>query len=487
MVRRGLAAGVVSSLLLLTVLIAPASADPSEFSPQSTSTAQLQQGLTEAGFYRGPVDGSYGPMTQQAVMAFRKEVGAGRSFAWDDSLWGLLNSYVKPWTPFRFNEPDRIEVNLTRQVAYLFKGGTLAEVFPVSSGNGEPYSNEFGSFTEAHTPTGDFRIQRHIVGERISFLGVLWNPWYFTGGYALHGSPEVPAWPASHGCIRLTMWDSSWLEGQLWVGLPFHVWFEPAGVGPVYAPGGTLPIGGPSPCPGGICDTVAFYDRGSRFYLWDQINHEHQTNAFFYGNPADVAFSGDWDGDGVATLGLYRRSDGFVYLRNSNTEGVADITFYFGNPGDLPLAGDFDGDGFDTLAIYRPSEERVYVINELGQNGGGLGAAEFSYQFGNPSDVPFVGDFNGDGISTVGLHRPSTGNVYLGNTLGASVADTQFIFGDPGDRMIAGDWDSNGSETVAVYRPSNGLFYVKNGNWNGPADVTIDAGTGLAGLVPMAR
>jgi hypothetical protein len=166
---------------------------------------------------------------------------------------------------------------------------------------------------------------------------------------------------------------------------------------------------------------------------------------------------------------------------------VADITFFFGNPDDLPLAGDFDGDGKDSIAIYRPSEERVYIMNTLGQNGGGLGAAEFSYPFGNPSDVPFVGDFDGDGISTVGLHRPSTGNVYLSNTLGASVADVQFIFGDPGDRMIAGDWDSNGTETVAVYRPSNGLFYVKNANWNGPADVTIDAGTGLAGLVPMAR
>jgi peptidoglycan hydrolase-like protein with peptidoglycan-binding domain len=244
MVRRGVAVGVVAVLMMLSVLIAPAVADPSEFAPQDAATANIQQALSEAGFYRGPVDGSFGPMTQQAVMAFRKEIGATRSFAWDESLRGPLNNYVKPWTPFRFNEPDRIEVNLTRQVAYLFKGGEIDQVFPISSGNGLPYSNEFGSFSEAHTPTGDYRIQRHIVGERISFLGVLWNPWYFTGGYALHGSDSVPAFPASHGCIRLTMWDSSWLEGQLWIGLPFHVWFEPPGVGPVYAPGGTLAVPG---------------------------------------------------------------------------------------------------------------------------------------------------------------------------------------------------------------------------------------------------
>jgi lipoprotein-anchoring transpeptidase ErfK/SrfK len=487
MVRRGLAASLVSLMLLMTLSAVPAAADPSEFAPQDAATAQLQQALTNAGFYRGPVDGSFGPQTQQAVMAFRKEVGAARSFSWDSSLWGALNSYVKPWTPFRFGETDRVEVNLTRQVAYLFKAGVLVGVFPISSGNGEPYSNEFGSFSEAHTPTGNFQIQRHITGERISFLGVLWNPWYFTGGYALHGSPSVPAFPASHGCIRLTMWDSDWLESRLAIGIPVHVWFEPPGVGPVYAPGGNLTVGGPAPCPGGTCDTVAFYDSGSRFYLWDRIDQAHGISAFFYGNPSDVAFSGDWDGDGIDTPGLYRRSDGFVYLRNSNTEGVADITFFFGNPGDLPLAGDFDGDGKDSVAIYRSSEERVYVINALGQNGGGLGAAEFSYQFGNPSDTPFVGDFNGDGIDTVGLHRPSTGNVFLNNFHEAGAADIQFIFGDPGDRMVAGDWDSNGTDTMAVYRPSNGLFYVKNSNGNGPAEVSVDAGTGLAGLVTMGR
>ena len=47
--------------------------------------------------------------------------------------------------------------------------------------------------------------------------------------------------------------------------------------------------------------------------------------SFFYGNPGDYPFMGDWDGDGVETPGLYRRSDGYVYLRNSNSQGIADI------------------------------------------------------------------------------------------------------------------------------------------------------------------
>ena len=56
------------------------------------------------------------------------------------------------------------------------------------------------------------------------------------------------------------------------------------------------------------------------------------------------------------------------------------------------------------MSIYRPSEGRFFIINELGENDGGLGAAEFDYYFGNPGDKPFVGDFNGDGVDTVGLH-----------------------------------------------------------------------------------
>jgi hypothetical protein len=131
--------------------------------------------------------------------------------------------------------------------------------------------------------------------------------------------------------------------------------------------------------------------------LWHLRNQQGLITSFFFGNPGDYPFMGDWNCDGVDTPGLYRQSDGFVYLRNSNTQGVADITFFFGNPGDVPIAGDFNADGCDTVSIYRPSNQTFYIINALGQDGGGLGAAQFSYVFGNPGDKPFVGDFNGDG------------------------------------------------------------------------------------------
>jgi hypothetical protein len=222
----------------------------------------------------------------------------------------------------------------------------------------------------------------------------------------------------------------------------------------------------PPPLPPAVADLVGLVDPTTG--IWSLRGAAGGVTTFYYGNPGDVPFAGDWDCDGDDTPGLYRQSDGFVYLRNSNTEGIADIRFFFGNPGDIPMAGDFDNDGCDTVSIYRPSETRFYVINELGANNGGLGPADFSFIFGNPGDKPFVGDFNGDGIDTIGLHRESTGLVYFRQTNTEGIADAQFFFGNPDDRFVAGDWGIvDGVQTPGVFRPSNTTFYLRHTNTEG--------------------
>lgn len=217
---------------------------------------------------------------------------------------------------------------------------------------------------------------------------------------------------------------------------------------------------------------------------WHLIERDGSTNSFYYGNPDDLPFMGDWDGDGVDTPGLYRASDGFVYLRNSNTQGIADISFFFGNPGDVPVSGDFDGDGLDTVSVYRPSNQTFYIINELGKDGGGLGAADFDFVFGDPGDVPIAGDWNGDGMDTVGVFRPSTGERFLRNTNSPGVADTKIIFGDPGDAQFAGDWDGNGTDTPGAFRSPEAKMYLRDSNTTGAASDSFFFGS--AGWIPVA-
>jgi Tol biopolymer transport system component len=203
---------------------------------------------------------------------------------------------------------------------------------------------------------------------------------------------------------------------------------------------------------------------------WHLRDASGKVATFYYGNPGDVPFMGDWDCNGIDTPGLYRQSDGYVYLRNSNSQGNADLSFYFGNPGDLPIAGDFNSDGCDTVSVYRPANQTFYIINRLGTDDDGLGAADHSYVFGDPGDTPFVGDFNGDGQDTVGLHRQTTGLVYYRNTHTQGNADNQFLFGNPADRFVTADWNHDGTDTPAVYRPDNTTHYFRFANTQGNAD-----------------
>jgi hypothetical protein len=209
--------------------------------------------------------------------------------------------------------------------------------------------------------------------------------------------------------------------------------------------------------------------------LWWITDADGDAKTFYYGVPGDLPFMGDWNCDGIDTPGLYRQSDGYVYLRNSNTQGNADIRFFFGDQGDVPLAGDFNGDGCDTVGLYRPSEGRFFVINALGSNGQGLGQATSTYLFGNLGDAPFSGDFDGDGIDTFGLYRTSTGLVYLRNTHTQGVANASFYYGIPDDIFVAGDWNADNHDSPGVFRPATSSLYLRYFNAAGNADAVLAA------------
>ena len=330
-----------------------------------------------------------------------------------------------------------------------------------------------------------------------------WSTWYIHLNNDTPGTDDGQGWGIAPGIVRGTRVEAGQLIG--WAGdsgnaetTAPHLHFElrrPDGVAIdaydalLAAPRLTEPGGSPQPppCPeNSVCDTVALQNSAGKFHLWSEVAAGADVDSFFFGNPGDYAFSGDWDCDGHDTPGLYRRSDGYVYLRNSNTQGVADISFFFGNPGDLPLGGDFDNDGCDTVSIYRPSEQRIYVMNQLGEGDSGLGAADYDFAFGNPGDKPFTGDFDGDGTDTVGLHRESSGFLYFRNSNTTGVADISFFYGNPGDVLFAGDWDSDGDDTVAVYRGATNTLYIRNANTQGPADYSMYVGS-FTGAVPIGR
>ncbi|MBT8200187.1 MAG: PQQ-dependent sugar dehydrogenase [Acidimicrobiia bacterium] len=221
-------------------------------------------------------------------------------------------------------------------------------------------------------------------------------------------------------------------------------------------------------------DSPALFDPTSG--RWQVTDVYGSTRHFYYGNPGDLPLLGDWDCDGFDTPGMFRPSNGFVYITNRAQTGVADREFFYGQGGDIPIVGDWNNNGCDTLAIYRSGE--VFVRNSLG-----TGVADYSYFFGDNGDRPFAGDFDGDGVTSVGLYRETTGFVYFRDLLTSGKAEQSFFYGIPSDKIIAGDYDGDRKETVGIFRPLESRFYLSNVNAQRAADLMIDI-DGASGWIP---
>jgi hypothetical protein len=199
---------------------------------------------------------------------------------------------------------------------------------------------------------------------------------------------------------------------------------------------------------------------------WELLNARprgtRETRAFAYGGKDDVPVAGDWDGDGVDTVGVYRRGEARFELRSSNGSGPPDLSIPFGRPGDIPIVGDWDGDGVDNIGVFRPSK----AVFLLGGNATDQDTTVRSVvRFGVPSDVPISGDWDGDGVDEIGVFRPATATFYLraGNAPEESRVTTVAL-GIGGDEPVVGDWDGDGIDTVGVYRPSVQLWFLSDAN-----------------------
>ena len=182
----------------------------------------LEQKLAALRYDLGPVDGNFDAYTHHAVMAFQKVMGLPRTARATDDVINALNTATMPGAQLANGGADRVEIDLPRQFLTLWQGGQLVRTLSISTGNNKRYCVD-GQCAKAVTPGGSFKVTRKINGLRISRLGKLYNPLYFNGGIAIHGSGSVPAGPASHGCVRIPMTASKWFFEQVPIGTPVYV------------------------------------------------------------------------------------------------------------------------------------------------------------------------------------------------------------------------------------------------------------------------
>ena len=202
----------------------------------------------------------------------------------------------------------------------------------------------------------------------------------------------------------------------------------------------------------------------------------------FGGQSGDQPLAGDWNGDGIDDLGVFRPSTGQFLLRQDPT---TTITINFGRRGDLAVVGDWDGDGIDTIGVFRPSTSQWFLTNSKNVNNSSPAADVPVFTFGSAGDLPLAGDWDGDGIDTIGVFRPSINTFFLRNSNSGGAADISFAFGIAEDLPLAGDWNGDGIDTIGVLRPSVNIFFLSNVNAFDPAN-TFFFNFGQTGDLPLA-
>lgn len=208
----------------------------------------IQQRLQALHYWVGTPDGIYAQDTVYAVMAFQKVTGMARTGRATDDVVAAMETATTPSPLVAGGEANRVEVDLPRQVLFLYEGGSLSTILPVSTGNMERFCSE-GYCRIAGTPTGAFKVYRQDKGWNEGPLGSLYNAQFIVGGIAIHGSRSVPAQPASHGCIRIPMSAAEWFPSKMSIGTPVYV---TGGANTVSA----NDIVGPAPAPATTVATV---------------------------------------------------------------------------------------------------------------------------------------------------------------------------------------------------------------------------------------
>lgn len=172
---------------------------PGDSGPQVLA---LQQRLTELGYWLGTPDGTYGGLTTQAVLALQGVAGLQR----DGKAGPQTAAALAAGARYRPTSSSGVvtEIDRDKGVIAFVRDGAVRLVVHTSTGSYEEYTND-GRTLLADTPAGSYSVTWAYDGMRNGDLGELYRPRYFhPDGIAVHGYPSVPAYPASHGCARVS-------------------------------------------------------------------------------------------------------------------------------------------------------------------------------------------------------------------------------------------------------------------------------------------
>ena len=238
-----------------------------------------------------------------------------------------------------------------------------------------------------------------------------------------------------------------------------------------------------------------------------------------YGATDGLPVTGDWNGDGVTDLAVFREGQWYIDLNGDGIWDAGDLWAELGDVDDLPVSGDWDGDGKIDIGIFGPmwpNDPRALAVepglpdrdNEptgetknippeaqnapvgyrlmkrTAQGPTRADVIDHVFQMGHERDFPVTGDWNGDGIETIGIFSGGTWTLDDNGDGRWTPGETMVDFGQPGDLPVVGDWDGDGVDDLGVFRA--GTFLLdSNGNHHVDATDRVFA-MGEAGDLPVS-
>jgi len=159
---------------------------------EGIDVTNIQQRLSELGFYDGEITGVYDRQNAEAVRNFQQQNGLTADGIVGPNTWNAvgISSDLLQYFSTEYN----ITIDIEEKELTLRQGEQIIKVYPVAVGK-----------PSTPTPTGNWRIIQKTLNPGGPF-GARWMrlsvPW---GGYGIHGTdqPESIGTAASHGCVRM--------------------------------------------------------------------------------------------------------------------------------------------------------------------------------------------------------------------------------------------------------------------------------------------